>query len=755
MAARIVRACSACALSLLLATGCGPVRENRSINWSPDGKSVAVAHGNEGVFIADRGGELRKIFQPDSNAVATSAPLWSPTGKRLLFAVARPASDQAKARLNRTTTDPPPDGRIVFAEPTAYTCYLWHEPEDGAERKPEALFTATCDHPGYVAANLALRWSPDGRHILFVNETSPGAHSLFEFDPETKRSRRILPHAAPALVFDYSPDGRFLGCVLGGKDESHADAGIWVARTGETSWWHVPQSTSLGVGEFGWALDRLQASRPVWPRDSSRFAFVTSRRTTGKEPRPAHTLYLANVPERTVGELDAGDEPYRDLAWSPNGERLGLVRGEEVGSLHVFWPEEGLGTSLVEGRVRRFAGWDQTGGRLAFVALAASPDAGTTPYNWLLPRDPLARDALFIAADGETPPQQPVLTGARFTFLQWSPTEPVLSLWITFTPTHRSWYSLYRDTGLRPGDPAAVYDPRTGIVDWKPINAHERTQVGHFYLTAGDNAEAWRWYEKAEAGTAELTPDQRLEAILAGRDATLFHYVCLSRLGMQSAAAEKLRVYENAFRPRPIMPPLGGQVPIALPVHRYRHLRDRYAAEVFLSLGAVTDGEKFFRADLGDAGGDEERLSSALVLSQFLLVRGDYEAYADLIADTVLPLLPRCHGVAGSGAVVDALEQADYQAVLPVASPNLLAMLPCDQVERLLSQLERLADKARGGEQRLALDMILAATYRYLGQTQDADAAVRRVLVHPEWQQNRRWWTPAGAGETDAGLAGF
>jgi hypothetical protein len=47
-------ACAALALA-----GCGqPVREDRTITWSPDGQRVGFQHGQEGVFVADNHAEL-------------------------------------------------------------------------------------------------------------------------------------------------------------------------------------------------------------------------------------------------------------------------------------------------------------------------------------------------------------------------------------------------------------------------------------------------------------------------------------------------------------------------------------------------------------------------------------------------------------------------------------------------------------------------------------------------------------------------
>ena len=42
--------------------------------------------------------------------------------------------------------------------------------KDGADAQPKALFEAQCNHVGYVAANLAVRWGADGGRLLYVND---------------------------------------------------------------------------------------------------------------------------------------------------------------------------------------------------------------------------------------------------------------------------------------------------------------------------------------------------------------------------------------------------------------------------------------------------------------------------------------------------------------------------------------------------------------------------------------------------------
>ena len=57
-------------------------------------------------------------------------------------------------------------------------------------------------------------------------------------------SRQIFPHASEALLFDWTPDGRHLICVLGSGQHTATD-GIWIGEQDTADWWHVPHSGEL------------------------------------------------------------------------------------------------------------------------------------------------------------------------------------------------------------------------------------------------------------------------------------------------------------------------------------------------------------------------------------------------------------------------------------------------------------------------------------------------------------------------------
>jgi hypothetical protein len=744
---------------LVLAAGCQPVREDRTITWSASGNSVGFQHGRDGVFVADReGGGLTKIFQPGADVLATSPPLWHPAGGRLIFTTARvPRGDTPLPSPVRG--EPDPAGRVFAQQPVVYTCWLREEARDGRSPEPEPLFEAACDHVGYVAANLAVRWHPRGDRILYVKQVSPGRHGVFEYDLARKTSRQVFPHTAEALLFDWAPDGEHLVCVLGSSPGAPAADGIWIGRPGAGAWWHVPDSAALAEGQLPSLLEQLLATRPAWASDGARFAFVSSRRGQAADRPVWHFLCLGTLATQEVTVAAAGAEPFRDLHWAPDDGRLGVVQGGEAGSLRLLTEGGELSEPINRRPVRQFAGWQGDGKHLAYVVPDPAAPAAGESWAVLLTPDPLARDAVYLADGRGTEPGREVFSGMRVTFPNWSPADDKLSLWVTFSPAYRSSVSgwlLSLNLGLRRGDPAATFDTRTGRLGWMAVDANEKAQVGHYYLLKRDYAEAWRWYEQAERDAPPAKPDEatldpaHLEEALGTRDPAFFEYYCLTKLGRDGEAREKLAQFRRTY----LRLPDEGQEPLLgvrvgdevgtwlqelVDPHKLTGalLRDLYMAEVFLSVDAAEDGEAFFRRELDTAPSDSARLGSALVLAQFLLLRNKHRAYAELATGTIAPLLFRAERGASFQMLRDLTALRSVQefaaayaggfTLLPLFVPDFVAGLPDDQVRALAPRWEALRAAAHDDFSRLAADLVLDAVYRRLGLEEEQREVAGRL----------------------------
>lgn len=745
------RAWLMCSAALL--AGCtSSVREDRTITFAPDGKQVAFQHGRQGIFIAEaEDAEPTKIFQPDADVIATSTPLWSPTDKRLIFVTAK-AADKESGGRGALPAEQDPAGDLHSKRPALYTCWLREEPKRGQPLNVP-IFTARCDHPGYIAANLAVRWHPDGQHILYVAQDNNGRHGLFSYDLNTASSRQICPQTGDGLIFDWAPDNMHVASVLGDRSNSGGNAGIWIGVPGDDHWWHVNDSCELGQQELG----DLRDARPVWNRGGERFAFVTKTRKDG-EGHATHTLHMGRSDTHTVQKVMESKKPIRDLHWRPDGERFGFLCGQETGVVYFVDVEEILPRSLDRTEYCNFLGWDIAGEKLAFVARQPMPLDPEISWAFLLLPDVRARNLLLVAPDADPARTRTVLSGMQATFAHWSPTETKLSLWATFRPPYRSWLSYLLDLGseeqdplrglsLRPGDPALVLDPASGERSWKAIDTREKTQIGHFHLMRREYAEAWRWYERAAPGAPaaqDRSPQQFVARFARGRDSLFFQAYCLGKLGQVEKAREQRRLFEESFLPDLPAPPKARDAAQPTPFgaadlqptrEQLLHWRDLYIAEAYLSLDAIEDGERFFREHLRTAGSDADRLSKALVLTQFLLLRNKNEEYAELATDTVLPLLlrtwkPSTQPLPAQNPANVILAYSDGLSLVPLFDTEFLDKLPEKQVRQLLPRWEKLRSSADDDVKKLGIDLFLEAAARRLARKELQQEAARRIAAN-------------------------
>src|SRR5262245_25864222 len=183
----------------LLTAGCGqPVREDRAIAFAPD-QRAGFQHGRDGIYIADAaGGAPIRIFQPTADTIAISPPMWSSDGKKLLFTTARSAAPTGTTGP-QMPADPVPNGAVYFKRPIIYSC--WLRDENAADKTPRKLFDENLDHPGYVAGNLAVRWTPAGDGFLFLKSEGQ-FRALHLFDLKSSKSRQAFPQKAEAMLFD-------------------------------------------------------------------------------------------------------------------------------------------------------------------------------------------------------------------------------------------------------------------------------------------------------------------------------------------------------------------------------------------------------------------------------------------------------------------------------------------------------------------------------------------------------------------------
>lgn len=762
----------------LSVVGCAePVREDRTVEFTRDGGQVAFQHGDEGVYVASADGKgVTKIFQPDETVLATSRPLSSPTDGRLIFTTAQPLEPEAP-RPPGAIAPTPAEGRIVFQRPIRYTCWIRSEAKGDQPAAVKKLFDAPCGHIGYVSAALAVRWHPDGQHILYCASLDQDAsrHTIFEFDLASEKSRRVFPHAASAVICDWTPAGSHLVCVasdLPQKGAPHPAAsavdqmsGTWIGLPADDkSWWRVPGSERLAEGELPSVIEMLRASRPAWTRDDSQFVFVSQLRSTDPAIKPTHNLERVEFASRKITTLVKAEGPITDLNWSPDGQRLGYVQRDAVGTatLNVLDPQGAITKLPTTDSIRKFAGFDATGKQLAYVVAGPTVQPPETK-QWavLLIRNPLAWDRVRIAAADGTAVGADVFSGLRVTFPLWSPTEEKLSLWLTFTPRYLSLLSTFLQAGLRPGDPAATIDTKTGAISWMAVTPQEELQVGHYHLLQKDPAAAWIWYEKARQQMPAAKPPANWQEFArqvgSPENSQPFEALCLKRLGRDAEAAAKWDEFDKNFFPAPPAPrkpgdPIpaddraaeaastdlltqmfGQQTELVKPL-----IHDLYLAEVFLSVDSLEDGLAHFSQAPAAAETDSVAFSRAVVLAQLMLIGNDHEGYLKHSTEVLAPLALKLWQADKPDQPAEInnglLQFVAGLCLAPLFRTEFISQLPKEAVERHRAAWKEHAAKHESGPPALAINLVLRAIAASLNDAAETKLADERIAKNPAAQ---------------------
>ena len=210
---------------------------NRFPIWSSDSRHIAFQSDRDGdlaIFrqAADGTGTAERLAKPEPGEAHTPES-WSPTSDTLLFEVRKgPQTSlwtfslrgRTRTRFGNVNSNSigstatfSPDGRWV-----AYTSNeqgrvrisLQPFPTTGA---PHQLFATPPDDPHHPV------WSPDGKELLYVprpsafESVSVTMKPSFAFgNPQSMTVPFELGPPTARRAFDMTPDGRFLGLIIGG-----------------------------------------------------------------------------------------------------------------------------------------------------------------------------------------------------------------------------------------------------------------------------------------------------------------------------------------------------------------------------------------------------------------------------------------------------------------------------------------------------------------------------------------------------------
>lgn len=232
-----------------------------TLDWSPDGKTLAVASGYEITLISHDLNEIQSVIRPEAGALAIS---WSPDQSR--FAT-------VNGYQNRTVK-------------------LWNWDESGEQLALAEEFRAASDQ-------YAVFWSPDGRLLATLADDDKTTFQIWDASTGEELHTHELPYGAALRTAQWNSDGTNL--YAAGESDG--------------------QIVLFELDVLNGSMQEV-ATFPV--ESAAAFALAPDSKILALSDPRGVIEFIDLASDEVFTGIKSVDQPV-DLAWSPSGDALAIL----------------------------------------------------------------------------------------------------------------------------------------------------------------------------------------------------------------------------------------------------------------------------------------------------------------------------------------------------------------------------------------------------------------------------------------------